>query len=152
VSFGDELLHVALTDGRVVSAPLVWFPRLFAATPEQREQYEIGGGGRGLHWPELDEDVSVAGLPAGADVWNQANQALKGWNVKQSQAVQAWKAEGKLEGMAEVLLGVLALVGPVPADLAAAIRATPDPDALQRWALLAARSATVEQFRHDAGL
>jgi hypothetical protein len=61
------MIHVALTDGRVISAPLVWFPRLQAARPEQRERYEIGGGGIGLHWPELDEDVLVAGLLAGAN-------------------------------------------------------------------------------------
>jgi hypothetical protein len=67
VSFGDEMMHVALTDGRVISVPLVWFPRLNAASPEQRERYEVGGGGIGLHWPELDEDLLVAGLLAGAD-------------------------------------------------------------------------------------
>ena len=54
-----------------MSAPLVWFPVLYAATPEQRERCEIGAGGRGLHWPELDEDLSVAGLMAGAD-WRSA--------------------------------------------------------------------------------
>jgi hypothetical protein len=67
VSFADEMMHVALTDGRVISAPLVWFPRLYSATPEQRQRCEIGGGGIGLHWPDLDEDLSIAGLLAGAD-------------------------------------------------------------------------------------
>jgi hypothetical protein len=67
VSFDDDLMHLALTDGRVLSVPIVWFPVLYEATPEQRAKYEIGGGGVSLHWPELDEDLSVANLLAGAD-------------------------------------------------------------------------------------
>ena len=71
VEFTDEMMQVSLTDGRVLSVPLVWFPILYCATPEERGQCEIGGGGRGLHWPDLDEDLSVAGLMAGAD-WRSA--------------------------------------------------------------------------------
>jgi hypothetical protein len=71
VEFTEEMMQVSLTDGRVLSVPLVWFPALYQATPEQRVRYEIGGGGRGLHWPELDEDLSVAGLMAGTD-WRSA--------------------------------------------------------------------------------
>ena len=71
VEFGDELMHVQLTDGRIISVPIIWFPLLHKASPEQRAQYEIGAGGRGLHWPELDEDLSVAGLMAGVD-WQAA--------------------------------------------------------------------------------
>ena len=67
VSFDEVMMQVLLTDGRMVSVPLAWFPLLFKATPEQRTKYEIGGGGTSLHWPELDEDLSVAGLLAGAD-------------------------------------------------------------------------------------
>ena len=67
VEFDDEMMRVSLTDGRVVSVPLIWFPLLINATPEQRALCEIGGGGRSLHWPEIDEDLSVAGLMAGAD-------------------------------------------------------------------------------------
>jgi hypothetical protein len=67
VSFDDDLMHLALTDGRVLSVPIVWFPVLHEATPEQRAKYEVGGGGVSLHWPELDEDLSVANLLAGAD-------------------------------------------------------------------------------------
>jgi hypothetical protein len=67
VSFDDAMMHVALTDGRTVSAPLEWFPVLRAATPEQRANCEIGGGGVGMHWPDLDEDLSIAGLMAGVD-------------------------------------------------------------------------------------
>jgi hypothetical protein len=60
-------MQVSFMDGRVLSVHLVWFPILRAATPQQRLKYEIGGGGIGLHWPELDEDLSIAGLMAGAD-------------------------------------------------------------------------------------
>ena len=68
VRLDEEMMHVSLTDGRVVSVPVTWFPLLRDATPKQREKYEIGGGGTSLHWPELDEDLSVAGLLAGADL------------------------------------------------------------------------------------
>lgn len=71
VEFSDEMMHVHLTDGRVISVPILWFPTLREASPEQRAQYEIGAGGHGLHWPELDEDLSVAGLMAGVD-WQAA--------------------------------------------------------------------------------
>jgi hypothetical protein len=67
VEFDDDMMHVALTDGRILSVPVVWFPLLRDATSEQRGRYEIDGGGVSLHWPELDEDLSVAGLMAGVD-------------------------------------------------------------------------------------
>ncbi|MGD9100289.1 MAG: DUF2442 domain-containing protein [Anaerolineae bacterium] len=67
IEFDDDMMHVFLTDGRIISVPIVWFPLLYEATPQQREQYEIGGGGVSLHWPEIDEDLSVASFLAGAD-------------------------------------------------------------------------------------
>lgn len=67
VQFSEDMMKVHLADGRVISVPLIWFPLLYEATPEQRSVYEIGGGGISLHWPEIDEDLSVAGLLAGAD-------------------------------------------------------------------------------------
>jgi hypothetical protein len=67
VEFTEEMMQVFLTDGRILSVPLIWFPALQAATPEQRANYEIGASGRGLHWPDLDEELSVAGLMAGVD-------------------------------------------------------------------------------------
>ena len=67
VEFDEEMMQVVLTDGRIISVPLLWFPVLWEAMPEQRAKYEIGGGGISLHWPELDEDLSVANLMAGAD-------------------------------------------------------------------------------------
>jgi hypothetical protein len=67
VKFKDEMMEVHLTDGRIISVPIIWFPILHEATPEQRGHYEIGGGGTSLHWEEIDEDISVAGLLAGGD-------------------------------------------------------------------------------------
>ena len=58
---GDELT-VLLADGRTVSAPLAWFPRLLAATRKQRYDWELIGGGIGIHWESIDEDISVASL------------------------------------------------------------------------------------------
>ena len=55
VEFDHAMMNVMLTDGRIVCVPLVWFPVLLKATPEQRHLCEIGGGGMSLHWPELDE-------------------------------------------------------------------------------------------------
>lgn len=59
-------LIVDLMDGRTISAPLVWYPRLLRATAEQRVHWERVSGGYGIHWPELDEDLSTEGLLRGA--------------------------------------------------------------------------------------
>ena len=67
VEFDDSMMRVVFTDGRVLGVPIAWFPTLLAASPELRARCEIGGGGIGLHWPELDEDLSIAGLMAGVD-------------------------------------------------------------------------------------
>jgi hypothetical protein len=66
VRIDDDTLAVDLVDGRTVSVPLVWYPRLLHATPEQREHFAIAGAGFGIHWPDVDEDVSVHGMLAGA--------------------------------------------------------------------------------------
>ena len=60
--FTDDLLYVQLEDGREIGVPLAWFPRLSAATAEQRANWQLLGRGVGLHWPDVDEDLSVAGL------------------------------------------------------------------------------------------
>ena len=67
VEFDAAMMHVSLTDGRVISVPIAWFPTLHSASPLQRLKYEIGGGGIALHWPDIDEDLCVANLMAGAD-------------------------------------------------------------------------------------
>ena len=62
----EDELTVRLLDGRRLSAPLAWYPRLLHASPAQRRAWELSGSGFGIHWPEIDEDISVAGLLAGA--------------------------------------------------------------------------------------
>jgi hypothetical protein len=62
----DHTLSVDLADGRTITVPLAWYPRLLHATPEQRKNWQISGGGFGIHWPEIDEDLSAEGLLRGA--------------------------------------------------------------------------------------
>lgn len=62
VSFTSDMLHVVLADGREVSAPLAWFPRLQQATERQRRDWRLIAGGIGIHWESVDEDVSVESL------------------------------------------------------------------------------------------
>jgi hypothetical protein len=66
VSVSDELITFNLIDGRVVSVPLTWSWRLAEATPPQRANFEVIGGGVGVHWPDIDEDLSVEGMLHGA--------------------------------------------------------------------------------------
>jgi hypothetical protein len=61
----DHELLVRLADGRSISVPLAWFPRLLHATPEHRRRFELIGDGEGIHWPDVDEDISVRGLLLG---------------------------------------------------------------------------------------
>jgi len=65
IRFTEDDMIVALVDGRTVSVPLVWFPRLAGATREQLDNYELLGDGEGIHWPDIDEDLSVEGLLRG---------------------------------------------------------------------------------------
>lgn len=65
VDVSDDELSVVLADGRRIAVPLAWFPRLLRATPEERAKFEILGGGVGIHWPKIDEDLSVEGLLRG---------------------------------------------------------------------------------------
>ena len=62
VTVMDDRILVVLADGREIAVPLVWFPRLADATAEQRKNWRLIGHGRGIHWPEIDEDISVASL------------------------------------------------------------------------------------------
>ena len=65
VYFTRDSLVVDLMDGRTISAPLSWYPSLLKATPKQRARWEICGGGYGIHWPEIDEDLSIDGILKG---------------------------------------------------------------------------------------
>jgi Protein of unknown function (DUF2442) len=66
VEFTEDDLIVSLMDGRTISVPLVWYPRLLDATPKQRCNWQIAGGGYGIHWPDIDEDLNTEGLLRGA--------------------------------------------------------------------------------------
>ena len=65
VTCSDDELQVSLMDGRRLAVPIAWFPRLAHASPADRANYELLGDGQGIHWPRIDEDISVAGLVAG---------------------------------------------------------------------------------------
>jgi hypothetical protein len=65
VSVGDDALVVDLVDGRTIAVPLAWFPRLAHGTASERANWCLIGGGEGIHWPDLDEDISVEGLQPG---------------------------------------------------------------------------------------
>jgi hypothetical protein len=78
VNVNEDALFVELNDGRTISAPLAWFPRLLHGTPAERANWRLIGQGEGIHWPALDEDISVEGLIAGLPSAENA-QSLARW-------------------------------------------------------------------------
>ena len=76
-------LKVDLSDGRTISVPLTWYPRLLYATSEERENWRLIGRGRGIHWEDIDEDISVEGLLAGHPS-GESQKSLKKWLEKRS--------------------------------------------------------------------
>lgn len=76
VAVGDDELTVDLADGRRISVPLVWFPRLLHAAPMQRNHWRLIGDGLGIHWPDLDEDLSVEGLLRGTTSAGSTRRAI----------------------------------------------------------------------------
>ena len=78
VAVTDESLTVELSDGRTISVPLAWYPRLTHATPEERQRWRLIGRGEGIHWTDLDEDVSIEGLLAGRPS-GESQKSLKRW-------------------------------------------------------------------------
>lgn len=72
VEFTEDILSVRLMDGRTISVPLVWYPRLLNATQEQRKNWRVAGGGYGIRWEEIDEDLSTEGLLRGAPAPRQS--------------------------------------------------------------------------------
>ncbi len=66
VACTEDKLIVDLADGRSISVPLAWYPRLLHATPRERDNWQLAGAGFGMHWPDIDEDLSVEGLLRGA--------------------------------------------------------------------------------------
>jgi hypothetical protein len=78
VSVTDDCLIVELTDGRSLSVPLAWYPRLQHGTHEERNNWRLIGCGDGIHWPDLDEDISISGLVAGRPS-GESPSSLKRW-------------------------------------------------------------------------
>jgi len=90
VRLTNEALTVDLVDGRTIIVPLVWFPRLWHGTPRERNRFEIFGDGTYIHWPDLDEDLTVAGLLAGGRS-QESTRSLAKW-------LDARKAKNKSRG------------------------------------------------------
>ncbi len=78
VRVDDAVLAVELTDGRTILTPLAWYPRLMYGTPKERANFEIIGDGFYIHWPDLDEDLTAAGILAGHPSHESA-ESLKKW-------------------------------------------------------------------------
>jgi len=78
VEVTEDSLNVDLNDGRTVSVPLPWFPRLYHATPSERENWRLIGEGQGIHWRDIDEDISVASLILGKGS-GESQDSLKRW-------------------------------------------------------------------------
>lgn len=74
----DDALVVRLTDGRTISVPIGWYPRLLHGSPAERTNWRPIGNGEGIHWPDLDEDIEVDGLVAGARS-SEGQQSLRRW-------------------------------------------------------------------------
>lgn len=76
IRLSEDVLSVDLMDGRTISVPLAWYPRLLNASQQQRQNWRVDGGGYGIHWPDIDEDLSTEGLlrgaPAPRQPWGKA--------------------------------------------------------------------------------
>jgi len=81
VKVTKDTLTVELSDGRTISVPLQWYPRLVYATPEERKNWRLIGNGEGIHWEDLDEDISVEGLIAGRSS-GESQESFKKWLEK----------------------------------------------------------------------
>ena len=85
VTTTDDTLSVDLFDGRTISVPLAWFPRLTHASQEERSNWRLIGQGEGIHWPDLDEDISVRSLLAGRRS-DETQKSLQAWLAKRARA------------------------------------------------------------------
>lgn len=84
IEIDQESLKVNLVEGRTIIVPLAWYPRLWYATSAERSHYEIIGDGMYLHWPDVDEDLSVAGVLAGRRS-GESQESLKRWLAKRAE-------------------------------------------------------------------
>jgi hypothetical protein len=94
VTVSDKLLTVVLSDGRTISVPLAWYPRLFHGTPAERNNWRFIGDGEGIHWPDLDEDISVEGLVLGKPS-GESQHSLKQWLAERESALERRRARSK---------------------------------------------------------
>src|SRR5688572_24426742 len=78
VDISDETISVELSDGRTIAAPVAWYPRLVYASPEERKSWRLIGNGTGIHWPQIDEDISIANLLAGQPS-SESQTSFKKW-------------------------------------------------------------------------
>ena len=85
VRVSDDALIIDLTDGRTVSAPLAWYPRLLHGTAAERQEHQLIGQGLGIHWPQLDEDISVEGILAGRPSY-ESRESFDEWLASRSRA------------------------------------------------------------------
>ena len=94
----DDTLSVELTDGRTIAVPLAWYPRLSHGTVKERRSWRLIGGGRGIHWPELDEDISVANLLSGQPS-GESQPSLKKWlATRESKPSSSRRSKGEKKG------------------------------------------------------
>ena len=93
VKVTENTLSVDLSDGRTISAPLEWFPRLVHATVEERNHWRLIGKGHGIHWEDIDEDISVKGLLAGKPS-GESQTSFKKW-LSQRQACMTSRSSGR---------------------------------------------------------
>jgi hypothetical protein len=87
VSLSEDTLSVELTDGRTIAVPLAWYPRLVHATPAERKSWRLIADGRGIHWPAVDEDISVANLLAGQPS-AESQSSFKKWLTIRAEGAQ----------------------------------------------------------------
>ena len=93
VAVSDDTLSVELADGRTIAAPLAWYPRLVHATAAERATWRLVGGGRGIHWPAVDEDVSVANLLSGHPS-AESQSSLRKWLAGRAKPARGRKRAG----------------------------------------------------------
>lgn len=88
VTVTEDTLAVELADGRTIAAPVSWYPRLAHATPAERSSWRLLGAGRGIHWPAIDEDISVANLLAGQPS-AESQSSFKKWLAARSKPTRS---------------------------------------------------------------
>lgn len=86
ISLNEDYLILELEDGRILSVPIAWYPRLVHGTESERQNFQISGAGFGIHWPELDEDIGVSGLLLGKKS-TESPESLQRWLARRSAGV-----------------------------------------------------------------